>query len=413
MKHKAKLQRGLYQLGKISVATNGDILRSLERFHVACSTLSEGEAHYWRAQFWQKSIIRSFFAMVEATSFTMRKAVVEAAGEAGVELTNKERAKLIEKKYDAESDAITDIDVKGGKVADNLKLVFRYFPRLFGVEFEPDLGKGWQDFRELIKARNEMTHSGILEHIMPIKALPLVPPGVIWFLETLRDLLAACGLDKSVLPRQEPFVQPISLPAIPGFDATFYQMVGENESMSFEYLKMVIDVLHRELEVAMQEVKELPVPAFLQDVGQFTFRNLLRTLFAQVEATTSIVKWYIDEQERRQDIAPVSGLEKDEAQYGSRVADRLVKTFEQFSRISGFDYHIQKIGQGWNSFLLAESFRDRITHPKDVGDLGFKMNQIERVLDACVWFYESQEALSLSEKWVERQSARHGVKSKP
>jgi hypothetical protein len=409
MKNRAKLQRGLYQLGKIAVATNGDIIRSLERFHVACSTLSEGESHYWRAQFWHKSVIRSFFAMVEATSFAMRKAVIEAADEAGVELTNKERAKLMERKYDTQSDTITDIDVKGGKVAENLKLVFKYFPRLFGVDFKPDFGQVWQTFLKLIDARNEMTHSGMLEHIIPIATLPLVQPSVMWFLATLRNLLSACGLDKKDLPRQGTFMQTVSLPPMPGFDANFYQMIGENESMSLEYLRMVLSVLHRELEVAMQEIRELPVPTFLQKVGQFTFRNLLRTLFAQVEATTCVVNWYIEEQEKREDIEQGVGLEShSQVRHGGRIADKFVKAMERFSLIDGFDYRVKMSGAGWSSFLLAETFRDRITHPKSVDDMRFNLNAFERLPEAAYWFYsESSEALDPSEKkWTERQAKR-------
>jgi hypothetical protein len=346
--------------------------------------------------------------MVEAASFTMRKAVVEAADEAGVELTNKERAKLIEKKYDAESDTITDIDVKGGKVAENLKLVFKYFPRLFGVDFKPDFGPGWQSFLKLIDARNEMTHSGMLEHIIPIATLPLVQPSVMWFLTTLRDLLSACGLDKKDLPSQETFVQPISLPSMPGFDAAFYQMVSENDSISLEYLRQVLNVLHREMEVAMQEIRELPVSAFLEDSGQFALRNLLRTLFSQVEGTTDVVTWYIRKAEERRDIERGFGLEVDtEVQHGSQFTNRFVKTMERLSLIYGFDYRVKTSGMGWNSLLLAETFRDRVTHPKSVDDLRFKLNAFERVLDACGWFYsESTEALYISEKWVDRQAKK-------
>jgi len=148
--------------------------------------------------FWVKVTIRSFMAQVDGLGYAMRRAVLQNAAKCSLSLTVKERARLSERKYDAVSDTILDQPAHLS-TEEGIKVAFRYFPQLFGVNKVLDTsGEEWRGFKRVSAVRNKLTHPEIPEHLVPVNALPALHPTLLWFysqlLELFVDIVSRSGM---------------------------------------------------------------------------------------------------------------------------------------------------------------------------------------------------------------------------
>ena len=84
---------------------------------------------------------------------------------------------------------------KYNSFADNLVFSFAHFSRLFGDEYLLDKSKDeWAVFRRAIAARHAITHPKNVESfILHARTLEDVRHSIIWFSETMKDVLKICA----------------------------------------------------------------------------------------------------------------------------------------------------------------------------------------------------------------------------
>jgi hypothetical protein len=139
------------------------------------------------------------------------------------------------------------------------------------------------------------------------------------------------------------------------------------------------------------------------DDSQFNRRAYVRSVFAMIEGTVWILKQLVLEApaapgltktlsvgeyallaDRSFDLS--SGGEVRQQTKYLKLSENLRFTFRtagKYFRVS-FDLQIGKAP--WNSFLMAQAIRNRITHPKARADYTITDDELQRVRDTCSWF---------------------------
>jgi hypothetical protein len=109
------------------------------------------------SQFLRRTMIRTFFAVVEGAIYAL-KDLIKIQSEFGYcDLRPKEYEKLIERELD--DDGKPTSTNKFLKLKDNIKFAFHiYAEKAGGILFEFDFGSGWAAFLDAIKIRDHLMH---------------------------------------------------------------------------------------------------------------------------------------------------------------------------------------------------------------------------------------------------------------
>jgi hypothetical protein len=320
-----------------------------------------------------RKTIRTFMTQVDGIAFALRDAVLAHAKSAGLTLTNKERAELRERKYDASTDSITD-EQDLLNTPDGLKLALRSFPKLFGSTYSLDTnGVAWRMFARLSKVRNRITHPRSLEQFAPINAGPVLIQCIFWFLRQTElcylDIAPRIGVQlKSITITPDPFI---------GFNekehplATIYtkehdRIIAADPSKSLEYVSLLLDQCNSDRSRALDEVKEKG-KLLLSPAHQGAVRNAVRTIFANIEAITFNAQGFLEAAESRGDIR---FTEADRALFVTgELEDRFAGALTLWSREFGDGRVWLTSGEAWKNFRGARFLRNRLTHPKSAETL--------------------------------------------
>lgn len=144
---------------EVSLALHWDVVRCGEELKVLFEnqpnpTFEQRE----EGQFWLRSFTRTFFAMVEGLSYTMRQLVLSFHESGQLHLPVGEHVLLLEKRYFWDKGKVGSAD-NFNKVLENLQIAFTLFPRAFGVEFQLSVGDHrYSSFRHALKLRHAITH---------------------------------------------------------------------------------------------------------------------------------------------------------------------------------------------------------------------------------------------------------------
>ena len=136
--------------------------------------------------------------------------------------------------------------------------------------------------------------------------------------------------------------------------------------------------------------------------NQFFRRTIIRTIFADIEGKTSILKqmiYAVYEFGQIELLPEELALLKEESyeleNNGKiKIKDKFLRlpenirfTVNLFSRtMLGEDRNIDVSGKEWNDFKLALKVRNCLMHPKSIEDLNVNLDEITSALHASTWF---------------------------
>lgn len=155
---------------------------------------SKNQQVYALLQFELRQLIRTFFAEVEGTVYSLRQVILWAHERGEIELSIPETALLREEAYRFDSGtkrakAITAFS----STLDSFLLTLTIVPRVFKSSASLNLSQyGWQAFRELLEVRNAVTHpKELLNLVVDAQVITKVLPAArTWYYKTLLAMVA-------------------------------------------------------------------------------------------------------------------------------------------------------------------------------------------------------------------------------
>ena len=128
--------------------------------------------------------------------------------------------------------------------------------------------------------------------------------------------------------------------------------------------------------------------------GQFGIRNLLRTLFAEVEGLIAITSLFVSASAERSEFAMSEKGDLDQ---------KLVEVVNFWLRELGYQEQKRIGGKRWERFRQAVKYRDRLTYPKSPKDLRVSLDEMDVILRAQDWVRDISDLLYAdAEKWVKQ-----------
>jgi hypothetical protein len=358
--------------------------------------------------FFLKLSIFSFVGFVEGLSFSMRNGVNLLGGLAGVELTERERAKLMERRYDKEKDKVTHILAKDS-VNKNLGRAFRYYCQVYDVASPLDTNTaGYANFLDLLKCRHQITHPAYLEDVMPVGMLGVYNSAAAWFSEVVMELYTRCCQSAGVdIGKSGPYMTETVARQKPHPDAIapegFYELELHKSGLrTLKYLEVMIGVLTRDIGRAL-ELNQTSSPNFKDPIHPFQmrFRGIVRVAFAATEGVAFALRFFILSAQDRDEIALSEQDRFDlENQEKDIPALRLHRAATMFSREFGEKRVLMWKSGPWLALRRTTKLRDRFMHPRYKHDIVISIKEIKLIIEALGAIGEALGALKLGEHWA-------------
>jgi hypothetical protein len=109
-------------------------------------------------QFWIRMFSRTFFALVEGVTYTMRQLSIQLYESGQLPLSRGELYMLLQKRYRWEKGKVIETD-DFGSAMNGLHIAFSLFPRAFGVDFSLDTkDHRYNSFQQALQIRHAITH---------------------------------------------------------------------------------------------------------------------------------------------------------------------------------------------------------------------------------------------------------------
>lgn len=418
----SKLRSSLVELGKLNHALSIDTQIALKflnrsaRQHSSFSNQSNEKLPF-DLFFWSRAAVRSFFSQVEGTSFCMRNTAAKPRNASALGITPRKRAELLELRFDRSTGETTQ-KLAPNKVGDNLKLAFRYYPKIFESDYTLNTSSpSWKAFMKiLVPARNSLTHGGTFEDFYSAEALQTLESCRVWFLVSLAEMLSSCaeqvGVDlpaddlKSQL--QESEFDESSYTPIASPQEEFLDEVAEFQGRSMKLLNTSIILFRREQTYAFDLYNQSNNLCGFQDpLTQFFLRNLIRSQVTFFEGVTNLVSLFTKQAEARGEIS-TSEHERSRLSYID-ILDRAAATAEIFSAKFGFGTSFEAASQHWTGTRTVVKYRDRLTHPRSNRNLEFQELQVLGALKNCLsWQLSFIEPLQLDHDKLVSQGRSSG-----
>jgi len=409
VKPQAFLRKSLNLLTSINEKIREDTFISLERFRHYTLAFNNGEGDGELVEFWLKTAVRTFTAQVEGITFAMRSAVLDGADAGLLLLDNRTRAILSEKRYHKSTDTVLD-KRKHYPFEMRIRFAFEYYPRIFGSDWKLDTeSDSWRGFKELIWARNKITHPELLEDLYPIEAMRLLHPSTTWFFFCVYKMLEDCGSKMGIPPKGSGnSAAPIAFPA-EAFnrsvrDPDFYEQIAEG-GHSLRLALIMLQRLSRDASKAWDlwsnGLQGLEGMSGVKPLSSFGARILVRTYFSEIEGLTLSWRRVLNDAQKRSEIS----ISDDEQRLMEvpDVCERLANTARLFSLKLGYGRPVDTLGDGYRSFQIVLRFRNRITHPKRPEDLDVKPGTVKSILASASWFRgQVLEAVEVAPNYWER-----------
>lgn len=140
-----------------------------------------------------------------------------------------------------------------------------------------------------------------------------------------------------------------------------------------------------------------------RDDNQFTRRAYIRSVFSMIEGTVWALKQTVlgapappgqkkrllaGEYELLSDKTyelKSNGQIKAQAKY-LRLPENIRFTFSMLDKYFGIEFDLGVGTPSWDKFLVAQDIRNRITHPRTMGEFSVTDKEISICKDACSWF---------------------------
>lgn len=185
------LEERLKALLKLMTLTRKDVELAGEVYKPQVERVNSGqEFDGWEVHADAKPLTRALLGQIDAISHLMRQIIVERARKGFPALTNKEIAKLGERRYDRESDSVLAEPSRFLTTLESFRLALKYFPLLFAEDSDVDFSdSGWHSLTQLAHARNRFTHPELLEDLVPLDALVHLQSALLWSQTTVMNMM--------------------------------------------------------------------------------------------------------------------------------------------------------------------------------------------------------------------------------
>lgn len=141
--------------------------------------------------FWGKVTVSCLFAHISAVGSVTRKCVQLFRGFGDLTLSNREIAKLTDRRYDPDTDRVLGPTTPLSAI-ESLKLGLKYFAQLVGADFKLATGDDrWQGLRELQFARRRFTHPERIEDLYALEMFGSLQSSLVWFYGEMSRFLHA------------------------------------------------------------------------------------------------------------------------------------------------------------------------------------------------------------------------------
>ncbi len=428
----SKLRRNLLDLTALNSALSFDTRLALLRVSQSYREQMEADetTDHFEVSYWHRVFVRCFFAHMEGLSYFMRRTAGQAGNSKRLGITTKQRADLLERRYDRDRDRVTDI-LDTNTVPENLKLAFRYYPRLFDINFtlntnspswnalvaiEPNSGVATKPGnRGLVGARNRMTHTGRFEDFYSIEAAQTLTPCLVWFLRSTAEMLRECyqqvGVDPPELDDHPTEGLEFNASAFKEFSTTREEMDRETvkwQSRSFLAFQTAIRLLWRELNRAIEDTNLLLKHRGLDDpTTQFAVKNSYRIIIVYAEGSADLLRRYLAQAQERNEITLTEAEER--SLESGQFFDRIVATYTVFSAKFGQEKAFSADPNHWQAVRTVLGYRNRLTHPLRVRDLTFNRPSTFRVIaNSLGWLVDTLQVIHLDADLIGDQGRRSG-----
>lgn len=398
-----KLRDRFVALRDLNLALAGDTRVCLVKFDDELSYQGVSGSDIDMLNFWLKATVRVFFAHVDGVTSSMRQFVLRAEREGHLKLEPKRIAELSERKYDKQSGALGES--YHGRLDDNLKNAFRYFPRAFGSSWEPKLqGHGWDSFLRLLAVRNAFTHPKDEGDLYRGNVGEDAHNAVLWFFATFVEMSKTIGdlLGGNVKPIS---FSPSSLPEHARERLALIKPPPPDASSLSDLLRETkfMDLMARDsraaYEVFSRGISLRAGNILLGELSDFGARLNARFFFTEIEAFYYMGRRMLEQAEAKKQI----DFTEEEMEFLAKkdLLLKIARYAEMFSKKFGLGKLVDTSGTEWLSFSQFAVFRDRITHPKEAADL--RVNQLEIMeltANAIGWYSQFLDVIELSDKYV-------------
>jgi hypothetical protein len=356
--------------------------------------------------FFIKKTIRAFFGQVDGLAYAFRQSVLYCAEERGMSLTNRERAKLDERRYDKATDSILE-DRALLPTDESIKVALKYFPLLFGSSFQFDVGgQDWRGFLRLLRVRDQLAHPTNIERLYPINARTCLQPTLFWFSAQMEKMMLDCAMNMGLSLRSVSRTSERKMTYNENNDP--WQQIFKKEGFDLISASAARSLLYVQKMLALSSSDTRRAFAMLQDNGyavlsqdwQCMTRSAIRTLSADVEATTAAMLFFLNAL-AKQSVLNLTDSDR-ERMSAREVEDKFVGVLTIWSREVGPGGEPAGAGNSWEAFKQLRLFRNGLTHPKEIGDLNIDLERAEVVLDALKYFIGSQALLLVDDKKWQR-----------
>lgn len=389
------------ELRRLSDLLDSDVDRALDELQQAYDRYAAGSQDVEDLNYAVKTMIRCQLGAIDGTSFALRDAVAESAHSMKLQLSAADKKFLRRKKLNPRK---------------SLSVGHDFFAQLCGAPLRLDTsGTGWTAFDHLVEARNDFTHPDDILDILAVPALRYVKPTLIWYPQSMAQLLRDCGvrlnlIDEDLAAEREVTIElePALLDMKGIFNDEFFQAVADSPGRSIAYLQQCLSILSNETSRAMSDCKS----PFLSAGGQYELRRLVRTLYSNIEGMANFLCGELEKTSRRGEVVLTSTDR--ESMTSGEIEERLVATVTIWSREVGFNRSPPR-DKRFAAVSEGRGIRNRLTHPRKVGDLRLGLKEIDIIIEAAGWFNSDvSQALPIdAEKWIEKFRASGGGKDDP
>jgi len=382
-----KRLEALSGIGALAAVLANDLSIAFKRYEQEALRFTPGESPF-EVSYWGKTAARTFLSFIDGICFAMRKATVDFARDLGVELTEKERLRLQEQKRGKDGNIVP----ANLSPLDSVKLAFRHFPRLFGVDYTLDAGvEHWRALDALAKARNKITHPETLDDLTGKGISGFWIPSYSWFRGRLIELFSRCSeavpQQKSILevPSVDAYKFPGHMPAL--FSDADYAKFRSSLLKSLDYTGEAFKILRNDTLRSMKFASDLAkIDSLIGPCGQFGLRNWVRTFISEVEGTASFAVSFI---QSAADLGEAALTEEDceiLAGKGFETGEHVVRVMTIWSRELGDCKSAQARGANWRAFCEIANLRDKLTHPRSEKTLFIGIEKMKTLIAADEWF---------------------------
>lgn len=365
--------------------------------------------------FWGKAVVGCLFAHMDALGYAARKCAVLFRTLGGLTLTNRELAKLSERRYDAANDRLTP-HPQLLNPPESFKLGVRYFSRLLGTDFDLAVGdERWAGVVNVWRARCRFTHPKRIEDLWAVEMFGGLQSSLVWHYGELMRWFAACAESVSLpMPAlakdlSSPRMRPVTIKSPSMFtDKELEEQIERFGSRSLAYATAFFKLLRFDSNRAVlvekrartRKGKRKPSIAFAR-------RLLLRTECTQVEAINAAARFQLKAARLREEIsfsddelAPVAGHPD--------IVGELISAASLWSRKLGHGNTIDLAPKTAADIATAWKRRDRLVHPQKPEDLEIgELEGIEYSLALLELQRKAYECLAIGEERWARLAGSH------